>query len=186
MKVYLFLAEGFEEIEAITVVDILRRSNIEIETVSITSKREVIGAHSISVLSDILFEQADYTNADMIILPGGQPGTKNLCEHTGLKAQLLKFSSQKKWIAAICAAPTILGKLGLLEGISAVCYPGCEKQLTGAIIDENGSTVVDRNFITSRGPGTAFQFAFKIVEVLKNLDVARSVKEGMLVSSLVK
>lgn len=182
MKVYLFLADGFEEIEAITVVDILRRSNIEIETVSITGKREVIGAHGIIVLSDILFEQADYENADMIILPGGQPGTRNLCGHTGLKVQLFKFSSQKKWIAAICAAPTVLGKLGLLEGISAVCYPGCEKQLIGAIIDSDDSTAVDRNIITSRGPGTAFQFAFKIVEVLKNLDIARSVKEEMIIS----
>lgn len=182
MKTTLFLADGFEEIEAITVVDILRRSNIEIETVSVTCKREVIGAHRIIVLSDLLFEQADFTDVDMMILPGGQPGTKNLSEHINLKALLAQFSSQKKWIAAICAAPTILGNLGLLAGISAVCYPGCEKQLIGAIIDPKGSTVVDGNIITSRGPGTAAQFALKIVEVLEHLDVAHSVQEEMIIS----
>ena len=129
-----------------------------------------------------MFEQADYANTDMLILPGGQPGTKNLSEHAGLKVQLLKFSSQKKWIAAICAAPTVLGKHGILEGISAVCYPGCEKQLIGAEINSEDSTVVDRNIITSCGPGTAFQFAFKIVEVLKNVEIVRSLKKDMIFS----
>lgn len=181
MKVNLFLAEGFEEIEAISVVDILRRAEIEIETVSITNKREVKGAHNITVLSDILFEQADFSKVDMLILPGGQPGTKNLSEHAGLKVQLCEFSMQKKWIAAICAAPTVLGKHGLLDGVSAVCYPGYEKQLIKAKINCEDSTVVDKNIITSQGPGTAFQFAFKIVEVLKSLEVANSVKEKMII-----
>jgi protein deglycase len=182
MKVNLFLADGFEEIEAITVIDILRRAKIEIETISITGKREVIGAHNITVLADILYEQADFTNIDMLVLPGGQPGTKNLSQHAGLKEQLLRFSSQKKWIAAICAAPTVLGNHGILEGISAVCYPGCEVQLIGAEINPEDSTVVDRNIITSRGPGTAFEFAFKLVEVLKNVEIVRSIKKDMIFS----
>jgi protein deglycase len=180
MKVNLFLTDGFEEIEAITVIDVMRRAKIHVETISITGKREVIGAHKITVVADNLFEQADYTNTEMLILPGGQPGTKHLSEHAGLKGLLLKFSAQKKWIAAICAAPTVLGKHGILEGISAVCYPGCEEQLIGAEINSGSSTVVDRNIITSRGPGTAFQFAFKIVEVLKNVEIVNSLKKDMI------
>ena len=180
MKVYLHLADGFEEIEAISVVDILRRADIDVTTVSVTGKREVVGAFKIPVIADVLFENVDYTNANMIILPGGLQGTKVLEEHTGLKNQMLSFSVQDKWIAAICAAPAILGKMGLLEGKTAVCYPGQEQHLRGAVNPQE-NVVVDGKLITSRGPGTAFEFGLKIVEIIKGIDFANIIKGKMLI-----
>lgn len=182
MKVCLHLADGFEEIEAISVVDILRRADIEVQMVSIMGKKEVVGAHHVTVLADVLFEDADYADVDMIILPGGGQGTKNMDEHGGLTAQIKKQEMNGKWIAAICAAPTILGKLGLLSGKSAACYPGCESQLTGADISQSDRVIVDGKIITSRGPGTSFDFALKIVEVLKSLDLANRLRQQMIIS----
>lgn len=180
MKVYLQLADGFEEIEAISVVDILRRGNIPVEMVSIMGKKEVVGAHNIVVVADVLFEQVDYSEVAMIILPGGGLGTKNMAEHIGLGEQIIKQSTTGKWIAAICAAPTILGKLGLLTGKVATCYPGCESQLIGAAVTNPASVIVDGNIITSRGPGTSFDFALKIVEVLQGREVADGLKREMI------
>ncbi|MBC8015542.1 MAG: DJ-1/PfpI family protein [Sporomusaceae bacterium] len=182
MKVYLQLADGFEEIEAISTVDILRRADIEVQMVSIMDKKEVVGAHNITVVADILFENADYTDVGMIILPGGGGGTQKMAEHAGLKQQITKQAMEGKWIAAICAAPTILGKLGLLEGKSAACYPGCESQLTGANVSTSPRVIVDGRIITSRGPGTSFEFGLKIVEVLKGLELANRLKEQMIIA----
>ncbi|MCX8129877.1 MAG: DJ-1/PfpI family protein [Clostridia bacterium] len=183
MKVYLHLADGFEEIEAISVVDILRRAGIETQTVSITGRKEVHGVHDIKVISDILFEDADYSSADMIILPGGGPGTENLNNHTGLKEEIRNFSEQGKWLAAICAAPTVLGRLGLLQDKSAVCYPGCESNLTGAnICSKEITTITDGKIITSRGPGTCLEFALKIVEALKGMETVNRLRAGMIIS----
>jgi len=176
------LADGFEEIEAISVVDILRRADIKVQMVSIMGKKEVVGAHHIGVMADVLFENVDYKDVDMIILPGGGQGTQNMAEHVGLNEQLTKQFMSGKWIAAICAAPTVLGKLGLLTGKSAVCYPGCESQLTGADISSSASVIVDGKIITSRGPGTSFEFALKIVELLKGLEVANSLKSQMIIA----
>ena len=181
MKVCLHLADGFEEIEAISVVDILRRANIDVQMVSIMGKKEVVGAHHISVIADVLFENVDYSNVEMIILPGGGQGTQNMAEHIGLQQQLTKQAMDDKWIAAICAAPTILGKLGLLAGKSAVCYPGCESQLTGAETTNSASVIVDGKIITSRGPGTSLGFGLKIVEMLMGLDLANRLKEQMVI-----
>ncbi|MCX7749333.1 MAG: DJ-1/PfpI family protein [Clostridia bacterium] len=180
MKVYLHLADGFEDIEAIATADILRRAEIDVKTVSITGKKEVTGAFKTKVVADILFEDADYDDTDMIILPGGMQGTKALEGHSGLKEQILSFSTQDKWIAAICAAPTILGKMGLLEGKAAICYPGLEQQLSGAAVTQE-SVVVDGKIITSRGPGTVFQFGLKLVEVLKGKELADILKGKMLI-----
>lgn len=181
MKVFLHLADGFEEIEAISVVDILRRAEIDVTTVSITGKREVVGAFKIPVIADVLYENVDYEKANMIVLPGGVQGTKVLDEHTGLKNQMSSFLVQDKWIAAICAAPTILGKMGLLEGKMAVCYPGHEQHLRGAV-NPRENVVVDGKIITSRGPGTAFQFGLKIVEIIKGIDFANILKDKMLIA----
>ena len=181
MKLCLHLADGFEEIEAISVVDILRRADIEVEIVSIMGKKEVVGAHHIKVIADVLFENVDYTDVEMIILPGGGLGTQNMDEHAGLKAQITKQFMDGKWIAAICAAPTILGQLGLLAGKSATCYPGCESQLTGANVSTALSVIVDGKIITSRGPGTSFEFGLKIVEVLKGLEMAKTLKGQMVI-----
>lgn len=179
-KVYLHLAEGFEEIEAITVVDILRRAKIDIETVSVSGNKEVRGAHNISIIADKLFEKADYLNCDMIVLPGGMPGTVNLEKNEGLIKNIIDFYQQGKWISAICAAPSILGKLGLLSGKSAVCFPGFEKDLRGALISSEPVVVSDK-IITSKGPGTAIMFALKIVELLKSERLAEELKNNMMV-----
>lgn len=182
MKVYLHLAEGFEEIEALTVVDVLRRAGIDVEMVSISESIEVKGAHDIRVIADKFFEQADYSHCDMIVLPGGMPGTTNLGAHAGLTGHLKEFAAQNKWIGAICAAPSILGKLGLLSGKKAACFPGFEKDLQGAALS-NDPVVLDGTIITSRGAGTAMSFALKIVEVLKDKKTANVLKEKMIVKS---
>lgn len=181
MKVCLHLADGFEEIEAITVVDILRRAEIDVQMVSLMGRKEVLGAHQIPVMADILFGYVDYSRIDMMILPGGGQGTKNMSEHAAFNQQITKFAKDNKWIAAICAAPMVLGKLGLLAGKSATCYPGCESQLTGADVSSTERVVLDDKIITSRGPGTSFDFALKIVEVLKGIEAATRLKEEMLI-----
>ena len=131
-KVCVFLADGFEEIEGLTVVDILRRAGIKTETVSIMGRKEIHGAHQITVTSDSLFEETDMEDADMLVLPGGMPGTLNLKEHEGLRELLTSFDKRQKHIAAICAAPSILAGLGMLEGRKACSYPSFEEQLIGA------------------------------------------------------
>ena len=180
MKIYLHLAEGFEEIEALSVVDVLRRAKIDVETVSITGKKEVVGTHNIKVITDLLFDDADYSTAEMIILPGGMPGTTYLEKHKGLVEKILEFYRNGKWLAAICAAPSILGKLGLLKGKSATCYPGFENYLIDAVYSEE-SVVVSDKIITSRGPGTAIYFALEIVKIIKSEKVADKIREGMIV-----
>ncbi len=180
MKVYLHLADGFEEIEALTVVDVLIRANISAETVSITGKREVIGAHNVIVTADKVFEETDYDDGNMIVLPGGVPGTTNLEQHSGLMEIIKAYEKQGKWIAAICAAPRVLGDLGLLNNKAATCYPGYEDRLKGAIIS-SANVVQSGNIITSRGPATAMLFALKLVEVLDGPDKVNMIKEDMLV-----
>ena len=182
MKVGLYLADGFEEIESISVVDILRRANLEVEMISIMGKKEVLGAHQVSVLADQVFEEVDHDIMDMIILPGGGLGTKNLAEHVGLTMQIRKHAAAGKKIAAICAAPTILGELGLLEGKMAICYPGCEAQLIGAKVTSTAPVIMDGNIITSRGPGTSFDFALKIVEVLQGREMAKQLQAQMIIA----
>ncbi|MFZ7119638.1 MAG: DJ-1 family glyoxalase III [Eubacteriaceae bacterium] len=180
MKVYIHLAEGFEEIEALTVVDVLRRANIHIEMVSVLGTKEVVGAHDIKVVSDVLFEEANYEDCDMIVFPGGMPGTLNLEKHKELIKIIKDFYSRDKWIAAICAAPKILGNLGLLKEKKATCYPGFEEELVGAkLSDEN--VVLDSNIITSRGPGTAITFSLKIVEVLLGKDISQDLMQKMII-----
>lgn len=177
--VYVHLAEGFEEIEALTVVDVLRRADIPVKTVSVTGNKMVKGAHAIIVESDLLFEDADYENCEMIVLPGGLPGTTNLAKHEGLVRNIKAFGAEEKWLAAICAAPSVLGNLSMLEGKKATIYPGLEAKLLGA--KPSGDRVVqDGKFITSKGPGTAIDFALKLVEVLKNKQASDAVRAAML------
>lgn len=180
MKVYMHLAEGFEEIEALTVVDVLRRAGIDAETVSMSGTLEVSGAHGISVIADKLFTEADYDSCDMIVLPGGMPGTKNLEAHDGLVNRLKQFANEGKWIAAICAAPSILGKMGLLSGKKATCYPGFERYLHGAEVSDD-PVARDGKIITSKGPGTAMMFALKLTEVLKDRKTADMLEKEMQV-----
>lgn len=166
MKVFVFLANGFEEIEAIAPIDIFRRAEIETITVSITDSKQVCGAHGISVLADVLFSDTEFSGADLLFLPGGMPGTKNLDEHDGLKSLIANQIELGRLVAAICAAPSILGKMGLLQNKEAICYPGFENQLLGATISE--SKIVKSGLIsTAKGAGVAIQFALKLVEDLK-------------------
>lgn len=176
--VYLFLADGFEEIEALATVDILRRADIEVKTVSISDDYEVRGTHDIIVSADILFKDID-SNPDLIILPGGLPGTTNLRNFSPLCDMIVRMNEEGKLLAAICAAPSVFGELGILEGKKATCYPGFEETLKGAEILKD-AVVHDDNVITSRGAGTAHLFAFRIVEILKDINTAEKLKAGMM------
>lgn len=170
-KTLIFLADGFEEIEALTVVDLLRRAGIEISMVSIMGRKSVTGSHKITVEADELFDEADFGSADMLILPGGMPGTSNLFGCDALKEKIKEFYDQKKLLAAICAAPTVYGKMGLLDGVRACCYPGCETDLKGADVQTTEVTK-DGNFITSRGMGTAIPFGLAIIEQFQGKEAA--------------
>lgn len=181
--VHLFLAEGFEEIEALTVVDILRRAGVDIKTVSISDKKEVIGSNGIRVVADALFDDIASEVSDMLILPGGVPGAFNLNDHQGLQSLLLKQHAEGKWIAAICAAPLVLGGLGILEGKKATCYPGFEEKLKGAVTTGT-LTAIDGNVITGKGPAAAIPFAFSLVEHLCGNNAVEELQTGMLYKEL--
>ena len=178
--IYVHLADGFEEIEAITVTDVLRRAGAEVCTVSVSDKLEVKGTHEIEVKADIPFDQADYESCEMIVLPGGMPGAATLEKCDDLRRLILRFAEENKPIAAICAAPMVLGKLGLLKGKKATCYPGFEQYLEGA--DCTGAMVEkDGNVITGKGPGAAMEFALAVVELLQGKDKVAELKEAMIV-----
>lgn len=177
--IYLHLASGFEEIEAVTVVDILRRADITVQTVSMESGLDVEGAHGISVRADLLYGQADYQHCEMMIFPGGMPGAANLLQQKELMETMVEFAAKGKPVAAICAAPMLFGQMGLAVGKNVTVYPGFENQMTGAILSTE-DVVVDGNLITSRGPGTAMGFALAIVERLKGEAVRNKLKGGLL------
>lgn len=178
-KVCIFLANGFEEIEGLTVVDILRRAGIEIQMVSIEDEIQVTGSHNIQIKADSLFKDADIDTADMLVLPGGMPGTIRLLHHLGLVEKIKQFSSQGKMLAAICAAPSVLGAYGVLNGKKAVCYPGFEEKLLGAKVQKD-AVVQDGNVITSRGMGTAIPFALKIVENFQGEQAAKDMADAII------
>ena len=174
------LATGFEETEAISIIDVLRRAQLNVVTVSVTGSLQITGAHSITVSADQLFEETDYSAASMIILPGGMPGTTNLMNHKGLTAQLISFHTAKKQIGAICAAPMILGSLGLLQGRKAVCYPGFEAKLTGATVLQT-PYVSDDHIVTGRGVGTALEFSLEIVRRFKGDEIALEIRSALVI-----
>lgn len=174
------MAEGFEEIEAVAVIDILRRGGVELKTFSISGNKNVKGAHEITILCDALFEDIDFNDGEIILLPGGMPGTTNLSKHEGLQKVLLNYQTTDKWIGAICAAPTVLGKLGIIDGKTATCYPGCEKDLGSANYVKE-SVVVDGKIVTSRGVGTALEFGLKLIELTIGYGAAQKLKSEMLI-----
>lgn len=178
-SVYVFLADGFEEIEGLTVVDILRRADIETKTVSIMGRKEVLGSHGIAVQADLVFEELDASDASMYVLPGGMPGTRHLAAHGGLKELLLAAREENKKVAAICAAPSVLGGLGLLKGKRAVCYPGFEEQLLEAEVTQQPVEVCE-DIITSRGMGTAIPFALALVAQFKGEKKAQEIAQGII------
>lgn len=173
-KAYLFLATGFEEVEALTVVDILRRGGVDCKTVSITGEYQVTSSHNVTVSADLIFENQEIMDGDMIIMPGGIPGTPNLKAHTGLDKLIRQYHDEGKYLAAVCAAPTIYGEKGLLEGKDATCYPGMEDGLTGANV-KTDKVVCDGQFITSRGMGTCIDFGLTLLEKLTDKETADTI-----------
>ncbi len=178
-KVAVFFGTGYEEIEALTVVDILRRADVETTMVSITDDRSVTGSHSISVAMDVLLSEVKFDDLDVLVLPGGMPGTKNLEACEALMRQVDAFMEQGRIVAAICAAPSILGHRGFLKGRKACSFPNFESHLEGAeVMDE--SAVIDGNIVTGRGMGAAVPFALAILEKLQGKEAADKMAENIM------
>ena len=178
--VYVHLAEGFEEIEALTAVDLMRRAEIDVQTVAVGDDKMVTGAHGIAVEADILQEEADYSAAEMLVLPGGMPGTTNLMKNETLGREIQNYVQIGRWVAAICAAPMVLGHLGVLEGRQATMYPGMEVHLGGAVPIHEQKVVKDGRIITSKGPGTAMDFALELVEAIKGKTAADELRGDLV------
>lgn len=178
-KVLLFLVEGFEEMEALAPIDLLRRAGITVDTVSITSERTVLSSRKVTVLSDKIIDDVNFNEYGMIVLPGG-PGTDNYKKSALLLEKVREFSEKAK-VAAICAAPTILSGLGLLDGKKAVCFPGCEETLLkdGAVLISE-RVVKDGNIITSKAAGTAIDFALAIIEEIDGKEKAAEIKKQIV------
>jgi len=178
MKVYIFLANGFEDIEAITIIDVLRRAEIEVISVSIEKTLFVKSAYKNELKADILFEACCIKNEDVFILPGGLQGVKNIKQHTVFLNCLVKYAREGSLIAAICAAPTVLGMLNLLQNKKATCYKGFENELTGALYTDQ-NVVHDGNIITSKNPSTASEFALYLISQIKDEPTMMKIKEKL-------
>lgn len=177
-RVYAFAADGLEEVECLAVVDMLRRCGVETVIVSVTGEKLIKGSHGIAFEADKLFEEIDPADADALFLPGGMPGTKHLAAHEGLKEALLAAKERGQHLAAICAAPSVLGELGLLEGLHATCYPGFEPSLKGAIHTGEG-VVTDRGVTTGRGVGYAIDMGLELAAVLVGEAVSEDTRESI-------
>lgn len=178
-KVYVFLADGFEEVEALTVVDLLRRAGLDVATVSIKEERQVIGGCSIPVAADTTFSQADCAQGDLLVLPGGSGGTERLENFQPLLDLIKSFVSQGKRVAAICAAPRILAGLGLLDGRKATSYPSVMPMLSKAETT-TAPVAVDGCITTSRGVGTAIDFSLELITQLISKEKAREIAESIV------
>ena len=178
-KLGIFMADGCEEIEGLTVVDLVRRAGIEIEMISVSGEKNVTGSHKIAFQTDVSKADADFASYDGIVLPGGMPGTTHLMEDDTVNRVIKEFATSGKLVAAICAAPSVLGNAGLLGGKKATCYPGVEGKLTGADFVTD-PVAKDGNIITSRGLGTAIEFAAEIVAYLLDESAAKSLKESVV------
>lgn len=177
-RVYMFFADGFEEVEALTSIDLLRRAGIEVSMVSVTGKLTVTGSHGIPVTTDLLFEDLS-GDADMVILPGGMPGTLHLREHEGLAGLLERHYEGGRWTAAICAAPSVLAKLGFLAGRKCTSYPGAlDDYPTGPYLED--PVVIDGHVITSRGVGTAIPFALTLITCLMGKEKADQIAASIV------
>ena len=177
--VYIFMAQGFEAIEFTTPLDMLIRAAIPVKTVSVTGELLVKSSQNIPIMADALFEDVDFTDADMLILPGGQPGATNLANHKGVEILLRQFMDADKPVAAICAAPMVLGGHGLIDGRKVTTYPGCEPGLVhaiciGALVEQ------DANLITGKGPAAAVEFANAIIRLLRSEELQKEVCSKMM------
>jgi len=184
-KVYEFLANGFEEVEALAPVDILRRGGVEVKMVSITGSNLVESSHGVVVKADLLFENiTDFSDADLLMLPGGMPGSKNLNEHEGVRNALKEQFEKGKRVAAICAAPLVLASVGVLKGKKATIYPGMESYLgedaeyTGALVQEDG------NVTTGAGPAASFPYGYQLLSYFLPAEKVEEIKKGMIYDRL--
>ena len=184
-KVYEFMANGTEEIEALTVVDVLRRAGVECVTVSIYDTEEVLMSHGVRMICDTTIDKADFSDADMLLLPGGMPGSTNLNDCEAVRMAMLKQYESGKKLGAICAAPLVLGGLGILKGKRATCYPGVESQMTGAEYTRELYTI-DGNIITGEGPAATLPYSFAILGMLGKSQEAEQLKEGMMFNHLME
>lgn len=185
-KVYVFLANGFEDVEALIPVDVLRRGGVEVVTVSVVNGSQVVEtAHRVRVEADTMFADCDFSDADLLLLPGGMPGASNLNDHEGVRQALLKQHAAGRKVAAICAAPLVLGGLGILRGRRATCYPGFEQTLEGATYTADLFTV-DGNVTTGEGPAAAFPFAYSLLSQLTDEATAQQIAVGMRYAHLME
>jgi 4-methyl-5(b-hydroxyethyl)-thiazole monophosphate biosynthesis len=176
--IFLFLITGFEEIEALGTIDVLRRAGLDVKTVSLTDSKQVVAGHQIPVVADLMFDEVDFSKAEMLVLPGG---TTKYNEHEEMKKELQSFANKGEKVAAICASPMVLGGLGLLNGKKATAYPGFEQYLKGAVLQTDKAVVVDGNITTGRGPGLTIDFALNLVEQLAGKEKRDEVAAGLLV-----
>ena len=179
-KVYVFLADGFEDVEALIPVDVLRRGGQDVVTVSVMDDSQTVeSAHGVTIIADTWIDDCDLTDADLLLLPGGMPGASNLYACEPLRQALVNQQEEGKMIAAICASPAVvLGQMGLLEGYRATCYPGFEQLLSGAEYTGELCTI-DGNIITGEGPAAAFPFAYALLAILQDEATAQQIADGM-------
>lgn len=180
--VYVFFADGFEEVEGLTAVDLVRRAGVDLRMVSVTGEKKVCGSHGIAIDTDMLIEDID-GEAEMLVLPGGMPGTTHLMEHEALGMMLKKQYEAGKWIAAICAAPSVFAAYGFLKGRKATSYPGKVTEEDCASYVED-AVAIDGNVVTSRGVGTAIPFALALIEILKDKETADRIASSIIYERL--
>lgn len=174
-KVYAFVSDGMEEVECLAVCDVLVRAGVEVKLVSIMGRKEITGSHGFKITADTVFEEIT-DDADVLFLPGGMPGTLNLTEHAGLAEMLKAHAAEGKRLAAICAAPSVLGGLGLAEGHKVTCFPGWEPKMTGA--ECTGACVVtDRLISTGRGMGCSIDLGLELVKLLVDEEKSKELKK---------
>ncbi|MBR1797600.1 MAG: DJ-1/PfpI family protein [Clostridiales bacterium] len=174
-KVTVFIADGTEETECLTIVDLLRRAGIEVRLVSIMESEKIVSSHKVTIIADGQFDSENYDDSDMLFVPGGMPGVTNMLAHEGLKELIGKFASEGKFIGAVCAGPSVLGQAGVLAGKKATCFPGWEDKLncgeyTGALVE------VDGRIITGRGLGACIDEGLEIIKLLKDEETALDIK----------
>lgn len=172
------MADGFEDIEALIPLDIMRRAGMDFRTVSITGALEVTSAHGVTMKADMTFDEGNFDDADLLMLPGGMPGAENLNRHDGVKKAITAQAEKGGLVAAICAAPMVLGGLGLLKGKRATCYPGFENFLDGAEYTAELCTA-DGNIVTGEGPAAALPYAYTLLSMLGETDKAHAIADGM-------
>lgn len=177
--VVVFLANGCEEVEALTQIDVLRRAGVDVVGAAITPSKKIVGGHNITFEADCTIYDIDFDKVDMVVLPGGLVGRNNLMASKEVVTVCKKFNELGKYVAAICASPSVLGENNILQGKTATCYPGFEAQCHGAEIKQD-NVVVDGNIITSRGPATAMEFGVELVRILLGDDISNNVAKGLL------